>query len=221
MSGMDSNRVTNRRRLFMLASLGAMTGIVVAAACSFPEPSIVPDEGGTTTDGTTTDTSSGGPDDGPSGDGNAFKDVVEPDSPPPIDASGERPDIDANGCLCDCDKDGYRSVNQDAAACDAGFAKEIDCDDLDPRAHPNAGFVDAAPTPQTQGDWNCDGVVNREVPAVNVNCAALGALSGCSSAEGFVDDPGCGEAKSYVTCKVVNVTGCANATNIVKVQGCK
>jgi len=207
--------------MFMLASLGAMTGIVVAAACSFPEPSIVPDEGGTTGDGTTTDTSSGGTD-GPSGDGSPFADVVEPDSPPPIDASGERPDIDATGCFCDCDKDGYRSASQDAAACDAGFAKEIDCDDLDPRAHPKAGFVDAAPTPQTQGDWNCDGVVNREIAAVDVNCGIHSGLDilGCNGTEGFTKDPFCGESATYVVCKASG-TNCAAESNTPKIQGCK
>lgn len=216
MSGVSSQSVTSKRRLFAIGAIAAMSGMVVAVACSFPDPQLVPDEGGTSADGTNDGTSSGGLDG--SGDG-TLPDVVEPDVAPPVDAAGEKPPVDAAGCLCDCDDDKYRSKDQDANACEAGI-KAGDCDDLDPRANPDSGWVKAQPTKDTLGDWNCDTTVNREVAAVNVDCSKKALGIGCAGTEGFIGDPGCGEKGSYVICKNGTLS-CENGTLEERTQGCK
>src|SRR5690606_35032132 len=54
---------------------------------------------------------------------------------------------------CDQDGDGFRAAN---AICGGD-----DCDDEDARAHPNAGFVAAVPPASTNGDWDCNGVLEK------------------------------------------------------------
>lgn len=207
-----------KRRLFLLSSVAVTSGIVVAAACSFPDPQIVPDEGGRTTDSPTADTDTPDSDTPTDGgiDSNAFVDVVEPDVEPPLkDATTEKPPVEA-GCICDCDEDGFRGP--DAAGCNASV-KAGDCDDLDKRAFPGAGFRKDQPTVDTQGDWNCDGVTNREVKAVKVNCGDYLPV-GCAGVEGFVGDPACGESSTYVKCGVVGIA-CVGVSNTPVTQGCK
>lgn len=199
--------------LFTLAGIASASafGIVVACGDPYDGASATADGAADTAADIAADT------DAASNDATTF-DASEPDSPPPIDASGEKPDIDAAGCLCDCDDDGFRSASQDAAACNGSVATQTDCDDLDPRAHPDAGFVEQAPTAATQGDWNCDTLVNRELP-VNVNCGAL-TFSNCAGASGFTGDPGCGTSASYVTCKT-NLATCVVDTTTTRTQGCR
>ncbi len=207
--------VTKRRRVYLLAA-GSTLGMAVAVACSFPDPELVPDEtteagADGTADGHATDADAGARPDA----------IVEPDSPPPIDATSEKPALDANCDPCDCDDDGY--ATKDAAACaDAGSKPRTDCDDQDPRANPDAGFVKARPTDDTLGDWNCDSKVNREL-GVNINCADYsGLLSSCAKVEGFTGDPACGESKTYVFCKVSGLS-CVQDTakTETRTQGCK
>lgn len=221
MSGVDSKVVTKQRRLFVLGAIAVVSGIVAVAACSFPEPQLVPDEGGTNPDAPGGDTSTDGSAD-TGGDSDPFADVVEPDAAPPIDATSEKPFVDAAGCFCDCDKDGFRRSDQDAAGCDASTT-EFDCDDLDPRANPGSGFRKDQPTVDTRGDWNCDTFTNREIKRVNLKCSDLnGGLIGnnCTGAEGFTGDPGCAEEGTYVVCHSVNLA-CDVKENRVEKQGCK
>jgi hypothetical protein len=204
-----------RSRILVLAS-AFTTAIALAAACGFPDPQLVPDDAtetgpdGTLPDGATT---------ADGGEGGAPFDAVEPDAPPPIgDAAGEKPPIDANCDPCDCDGDGF--IAADAAACPDAGGRARDCDDLDPRAHPDAGFRTDQPTADTKGDWNCDGVRNRQIPAVNVKCSDHGGLLGdCNTTEGFTADPGCGQEGSYVYC--TGGINCINGTLEDKTQGCK
>jgi hypothetical protein len=133
--------------LFLLSAVAfSSAGMLVAAACTFPEPQLVPDEGGAL-DTSTSTSSSGGETDG-------------------ADNRG--------GCVCDCDEDGYIDVDANPV-CDAGGNKR-DCDDFDRRANPDAGFLADLPTTDTKGDWNCDGTTIREVPAINVDCTTHSVL---------------------------------------------
>lgn len=192
--------------------------MAIAAACGFPEPELVPD--GTTeagADGATPE------DDGGAGDGGFRADVViEPDAPPPIDATSEKPPVDANCDPCDCDDDGF--ATDDTATCpDAGGKPRGDCDDKDSRANPDAGYRSDLPTLDTRGDWNCDTKVNRQ-SSVNIDCANYGGLGGgCSNVSGFTGDPGCGIEMSFVFCKTSGLTGCVQdpAKGEQRTQRCK
>lgn len=206
--------VTNRSRLLLLAA-GSTLAMGIAIACSFPDPALVPDgaEGG-------------GPDatpDAVDGDGGRPDVIVEPDAPPPIDATSEKPPVDANCNVCDCDNDGFKTRDAASGCTDAG-AGPYDCDDLDKRAFPDAGFVHELPTLDTQGDWNCDTKVNREFK-VNIKCADYGGVlfSSCSSIEGFVSDPQCGAKATYVFCKPTGVSDCVEGRlpSEERTQGCK
>ena len=99
--------------------------------------------------------------------------------------------VDAPPCTkpCDCDEDGFLAIE-----CDGG-----DCDDRDPRRNPNAGFVlDPPPLDKHKGDWNCNGVVEKEGDA-GTSCAGLGAVD-CPNREGFEADPACGQTANYIRC---------------------
>lgn len=204
--------MTKRRRIWLLAA-GFTTGMGFAAACSFPDPQLVPDG------------AEGGPDASPdaldddAGDG-ARPDVVgQTDAAPPIDATSEKPPVDANCNVCDCDNDGYKTRDAASGCADAGPGP-YDCDDLDKRANPDAGFVTDQPTVDTLGDWNCDTKVNGQYP-VNINCADYsGLLSSCGSVEGFANNPSCGESSTYVFCKVSGLS-CVQGSSEIRKQGCK
>jgi len=144
-------------------------------------------------------------------------DVAVPDSPPPIDATGEKPPIDAAGCTCDCDKDGFRDVEGGPSLCTTTLAG--DCDDLDPRAFPDAGFRADLPTADTKGDWNCDTHVTRRFNVL-IDCAQYTALGGCSVVEGFASDPPCGTTATYVHCQNT-AASCATGPTEMRTQECK
>jgi hypothetical protein len=210
----------NRRIFYLATAVSAVMGIAVA--CSFPEPRIV-DEGvgpdGEGPDATGDSTTDGNP----QTDGGNQPDVVELDAPPPIDATSDKPAVDANCNLCDCDNDGY--LTKDAAVCDAGGAR-LDCDDLDSRANPDSGFRDDLVTNDTKGDWNCDTKYNLEYPT-NFKCSdykkdlILG--SNCVGLQGFVlEKVPCGAEEDFVICKDPGVSGnCLIDETIKKKQRCK
>lgn len=205
------------RRIQRPLALGAVilgAAMALATSCAFPDPALVPDEA-----------SEAGTDAPFEDDGGSRRDaLVDPDSSPPIgDASGEKPPVDANCDPCDCDGDGF--TTDDAAACpDTGGRPRGDCDDLDPRAHPDAGFVKDPPTPDTLGDWNCDGKVNGQY-GVGANCAdysGLTSIGTCPSVQGFVGNPRCGELTAYVFCKASGLS-CVQDTAKTeeRTQGCR
>lgn len=217
--------MTKTRRIFLLVS-GVTSVMGIVAACTFPEPRIV-DEG-----------TEGGPE---GGDVNApetsdedvvaVKDAtsegVELDSAPPIDATSDKPFVDEAGCFCDCDKDGYRTQGQDASGCEASVTL-FDCDDLDPRANPDAGYVADLPTLDTKGDWNCDGKYTLEWPSGIKDCASYnsGVLGsgGCGSVAGFqASEVNCGiESTTWLQCENPVLAGaCKTASQEKVVQRCK
>jgi hypothetical protein len=207
----------NRRVFYLATAISAVMGIAVA--CSFPEPRLV-DEG-TGPDGEGPDANGDSNDDG--SDGGVRPDVVELDAPPPIDATSDKPAVDANCNLCDCDDDGY--LTKDASVCDSGGPR-LDCDDLDERANPDAGFRDDLATNDTKGDWNCDTKYNLEFP-MNFKCSdyskdiILG--SDCNGLQGFTAEKvGCGVESEFVVCKNPAVSGeCLVKETILKKQQCK
>ena len=219
--------MTKTRRIFLLVT-GVSTVMGIVAACTFPEPRIIDataDGGGTEGGGEDVTTDQTG------GEDVAVKDAVSEgvdfDGPPPIDATSEKPFVNEAGCFCDCDKDGYRTIDQDAAACgDAAVSKtQFDCDDLDKRAHPNADFVTDLPTQDTKGDWNCDTKYTLQYPP-GFKCSefqtALG--TGCEDHQGFTaPEVNCGqESVTWIQCQNPGAVGACTPGGAQKVtQGCK
>jgi hypothetical protein len=115
---------------------------------------------------------------------------------------GATPDADP----CDRDHDQYLAMT-----CEGGN----DCDDNDDRAHPGADFSTAPPTPTTNGDWNCDKIVEKQYKAIN--CGGLS--SNCASAAGFAMDEGCGITGAYVQCAGVAICSATDAGS--RTQGCR
>ena len=209
-----------RRRFFLAASVPA-GAIAIAAACSFPAPTLVPD------DGAETGSSSGGDGDPNADAAPAEASLVDSvfgiDGNQNVDPDGASqeasvaPDaglIDANNCdaKCDCDDDGV--ATKDASACPT---TGNDCNDFDPFI-PHDGFVASRPRGH-DGDWNCDGVVTKQFP-VNVKCDLL---TNCT-AQGFRTDPACGATGEYIFCTKILLTGvCVEDTGKMeaRAQGCK
>jgi hypothetical protein len=217
--------VTKTRRIFLLVS-GVSTVMGIVAACTFPEPRIVDETGdGGGTEAGDVDTSEAGDQDVAVKD--ATSEGVELDAAPPIDATSDKPFVSEAGCFCDCDKDGYRLPTQDAAGCDASTTA-FDCDDLDPRAHPEAGYVADLPTLDTKGDWNCDGKFTLEWPSALKDCASYNSgllgSGGCESIAGFqATEVNCGiESTTWLQCENPAITGaCKTSSQAKVVQRCK
>jgi len=104
---------------------------------------------------------------------------------------------------CDQDHDGYRAK---------GTCGGTDCDDHDPRVHPDAGFVDDVPDGATMGDWDCNGTVELEYPNV---------ISACTlscGAQGFGSTTGCGVVNWLIQC--TSNTPCSKTDAGLHPQGC-
>lgn len=216
-----------RRNFLLVSAVSSVMGIV--AACTFPEPNIIALGDSSADSGGDVDPSETG------GDGDvtvkdATSEGVDFDSAPPIDATSEKPFVDEAGCFCDCDKDGYRTKDQDAAACgDAAVSNTLfDCDDLDKRANPDAGYVADLPTNDTKGDWNCDTKYTLEWPSKIKDCASYNSgllgSGGCESIAGFqADEVNCGiESTTWLQCKSPGLAGpCATASQEKVTQRCK
>ena len=125
------------------------------------------------------------------------------------DASDGGPD---SGDPCDQDHDGFRS-----RTCDGG----TDCDDQDPRAHPDAGFNSDLATVVTGGDWNCDGVVDKRYKS-GTTCSGAD-MASCTAQTGYSDDPPCGKTGAFKVCQLALPLGlsCTATTNVSPVQGCR
>jgi len=195
-SGSGRLTVVRAKRRFLLFTLVPVTGMVIAAACGFPNPPI--DDG---KDGATNPDGGDGNSDGPIGnpdggdqtvsDGSTAVDVVVRD-----DATAK---VDAAGCAasCDCDKDGYHKVG---AGCDASVdAGNIDCDDTDPLRNPGMlVFVDEKPEGH-DGDWNCNKEVEKGYPE-KVTCQSIAGI-GCTGGPDFNQPVKCGELGNLYACQ--------------------
>lgn len=133
-----------------------------------------------------------------------------------VDAHDDRETNDGGdaGRVCDGDGDGYNDLTKPGCA-DAGGAS--DCDDSDPRTHPNQDYLPDLPVAPRLGDWNCVKGVEK-LYATNVTCGSL-SLFGCSSAgfEGAVD---CGKEGSFVQCTAQGLV-CGVGTRTTKKQTCR
>ncbi len=143
--------------------------------------------------------------DGDAGDDAGVSDAAADGGPTPEAGGGDAGDGGPDPC--DRDQDGHRANTQ---ACGGD-----DCNDNDARIHPGAGFVHDVPDAALLGDWNCDGTVDKEYPAVS--CSQIS--TNCGSAMGFVIDPGCGETGAFVQC--TGTIACTGADAGTRVQGCK
>jgi hypothetical protein len=194
------------RRHVTAIAIGSAAALAWVAACSFPDVRFEPD----------------GAEGGPDGNGNPVEDggvlhdaVSEADFDDVVTRDDASQRVDEAGCganPCDCDGDG----NENASCAEAGTA---DCDDFDPLIFRGQTWVDVPWPVETthtpNGDWNCDGNVERQYP-VNLNC---GALSSCSG-EGFSGSPPCGASAPYYRCNGALV--CARQEfDKPRTQGCR
>jgi hypothetical protein len=141
-------------------------------------------------------------------------DGADPDALISKDA-GER--VDASGCgECDCDHDSFNR-----AGCGDNEAG-VDCDDEDTRYRPNQNFIDIKPDPGKLGNWSCkpDASFEKLYPH-GVTCNLL-SVTGCTGAQGFSGDPGCGESGAYVHCVApLGILLCTVASTETRTQACR
>jgi hypothetical protein len=226
-------------------AVGIALGFVgLFAACTFPSVSYDNGEGGAGGEGGPDATRDGASSSGTKGDGAGGDDGTDGEG------SGDGPFADGTSSGGDSsgsssgDDSGLSDVSTkdavdeyvfeaapDAPSCDmdqdhdnakGGVCGGTDCDDDDPRAYLNEpDFETYTPTKVTNGDWNCDGIVETQFPP-NFTCGGL-LKSNCTGNAGFTDAPACGATStSFITCKL-NLAGvlCVTDTTSSNVQGCK
>jgi hypothetical protein len=200
--------------------------LLAGPGCTFPDPQL---EGGAD------DVGPGGgdapradgsdarvPETGTTGDAPASDDgidtadthLIDDTNPPPPDDGGE----DTGTVTCDRDHDGYQPI---AAGC-APPSGEADCDDDTFAANPSVrDLVIAAPPPTLPlgGDWNCNGVLEKQYTQIAAGCAGLSL--GCTSRSGILADVPCGATTTYVTCAVSTLLGCVDGATTTVTMGCK
>lgn len=182
------------KRVFVVASVVALFGVAIGAACTFPEVEFAPK-------GTSGEAGEGGGSEASTDAGAdaidevAIVEASQPDGEVVKDAGMK---VDAQGCtVCDCDGDQFNDTTK-AGCSDAGGAN--DCDDTDTRYKPSQGYLDIPGEPPRNGDWNCSGKVEKAYTA-GIKCTSL-AANACDGVEGFEDDPPCGASGGkYVQCK--------------------
>jgi hypothetical protein len=112
-----------------------------------------------------------------------------------VDAGGK---VDAAGCTaCSCDGDEY---NKPDAGCPA-VAGEYDCDDNDTRTHPYQGYLFDKAEPPRNGDWDCNGKVEKLWTNESASCAGLTLGVNCQNIFGFTEPVACGEKGRWIRCK--------------------
>lgn len=219
----------NRRRALFAALVFAPLA-AIGVACSFPDVSFNDSPDGSSPDvlspanegSTTSDTgSSGGL--GPDGStilDSSFLDVVLNDaSTAPVDPSscGSKP-------TCDCDNDGYKAADcgVDADFVDANLnGLPLDCDDLVPARHPDAGFSDESDA--SNFDWNCDSQIERLPAVFGPDCPKSG-LTCPAQTNFFVVTPACGTLGSLYSCSgILNLGSCGQAapTGTSTIENCE
>lgn len=212
------------RRLAIAAFLALVpAGVIVA--CSFPTVNVLSltDEDGGNDTGTL---------DGDKPDA-TFDSGGDGALPPDVDPDGGAKDattvdvvvVDASGGCCDCDTDMYLSdASTSGGACtlDAGIVGFADCDDSIAALNPGSPFIinsdwPAETTHKPKFDWDCDGVVTKQLN-YQVVCKSIAGL-GCTG-EGFNGDPGCGNQGNYFQCQG-GLLSCNPVSVGMRTQGCK
>lgn len=204
------------RRFAIITALGMTSAMSLLFACGFPSPLLSdvlapPDEDSAVADVVTADVTDAMVEDlsdVPYVDSSAPEGIVE-------DAGGK---VDASACaanVCDCDKDGY--FNLEKPGCEDAGGKH-DCDDLDSRAHPGQGYLLDPAEPPMNGDWNCNGLLEKVFPRTNITCGLL--LADCT--EGFVGNPPCGQEADYLYCtSPIGLLLCTPKARSRETQSCK
>lgn len=207
-------------RALTLALIAVGGGLGVAVACSFPSPelrddlrpdALAPGDGAASSDAVADGTT----------DAEVAFDATNPEVVAPLDASTIDGDAtvtlpDGEVVNCDEDNDTYAKVG--------GSCGGFDCNDKNRDVRPNQGFNTLAPVPGdggpgTNGDWNCNGTVERELNFnVDPSCPSL--LGGGCTNEGFVGVPACGSTARYVKCTPVPL-GCSKTLDTTRPVACK
>lgn len=215
----------NARRKLLVLALAASPLLAIGAACSFPDVAFAP--AGTTPESGTSDSPAG-----TDAMADAGGDVVTVGANEDVDPDGAsqeaatRPKggamIDAAGCTCDCDHDGFQPST---GGCDGGPGPRPDCDDLDDLIKPDAGFVAADWTSphMPSDDWNCDGVRTKQYD-YNQKCTDP---QNCNGKAGFAGDPNCNESAVYNVCLYnagiggIALASCKVGSTAMVTQACK
>jgi hypothetical protein len=205
-----------RARLVVGVVAIALPAFGIGVACTFPSPTFIADDGGSsgTSGSSGSSGSSGQP--GDSGDvdptGKDQDATTVPDGGGRIEAGADG-GCGGNGCDCDNDK----VLNQGCAA-EGG---PIDCDDFNPYIHQGSGFVSSPWDTKSPhfpvGDWDCSNDTVKQYAHSLGSCSSL-SLGSCT-AEGFLDDPPCGGESDYVTCG--GTVACSEKSREKRTQGCK
>lgn len=123
----------------------------------------------------------------------------------------------------DKDLDGYGDPKAKVESCaqPANYvANDLDCDDLDPAAHPGQNAFFNVPTNGTKNfDYNCSKVEEQEFPSL-VNCV-LSSGTNCIG-DGWINQiPSCGQTGMWAKCNKQggNPPGCG-LTSASRIQGC-
>jgi hypothetical protein len=135
------------------------------------------------------------------------------DGAPTDGAGSDGASTEAGADASTCDEDG----DHDPAT--GPVCGGDDCDDHDARAFfAEPDFLTFTPTATTQGDWNCNGSLEKQY-AVNVSCGLLN-LGQCNTTSGLTGDPACGTSGPFVQCQS-NGLLCSAISTTTKTQGCK
>jgi hypothetical protein len=121
----------------------------------------------------------------------------------------------------DADGDGYGAPGDfiDGCTAPAGYVdRTFDCDDGDDRARPGQTQYFEEQRESGGWDYDCDGEVGLEQPAVLYDCSACtGALSGWASEP----VPACGETAELVSCLWAAAGGCYESWRGEWTQSCR
>jgi hypothetical protein len=137
--------------------------------------------------------------------------VIDDTNPPPPDDAHE------DSGTCDRDHDGYEPI---AAGC-APASGAADCDDETFAANPGVLDLVIVPPPPTLplgGDWNCNGVLEKQFTQI-ASCPGLSL--GCTTRSGITADVPCGATTTYVSCVVSTLVGCVEGAKTTVTMGCK
>lgn len=129
---------------------------------------------------------------------------------------------------CDCDEDGFASLD---CPVDAGSLLSArgtplqpgDCDDLDPLRYPGQSYVADSPPPGRNGDWNCDGVEEHWRES-QVRGACIQADRSCRVGfQGFMGRVACGALGDLAECQLApqNPEGCGPVLVGIARQPCR
>ena len=205
---------------------GFLLGVVTLASCTFPDVTINDQPGDSSVgdvgnnDAKADSAIGDAPTDGD--DGGAGFDTALPDTAPDdvfVPPTDGTPDFGPDAKTCDMDGDGYQPIG---GACSPPAGK-ADCDDLNPSANPGlpAGTYYHVLPPKTlspPGDWDCNGIVEKEWTTLGTPCAGL--LTGCIARSGVDTVADCGKPLTITYC-VVSGLGCVEDKKVSANQGCR